>query len=76
MAVYDVIKINKAYYIQSLSICFNPILCFGLKYNTRKQAVNAACDMSGFCHNRKIEREAYIDYLAEYKARIAKENNK
>lgn len=75
MTVYEAIKIDGSYYIQALSICFKPIVCFGYKYETRKEAVDVACAFTGFAPYKRHERKAYRDYLKEYKARILKENN-
>lgn len=75
MTTYEAIKINGKWYIQSLSICFKPILVFGEEYKSKASAVNAACDMSGFLHTLPHEKQAYIDHLASYKARIIRENH-
>jgi len=73
--MYEAINVNGKWYIQSLSICFKPILCFGHEYRNKAAAVNAACDMSGCCHNIPEERQAYLDYLSKFKARIVRENH-
>lgn len=75
MTTYEAIKLNGKWYIQSLSICFKPIICFGHEYRSKAAAVNAACDMTGFAHKIPHEKQAYIDYLSNFKARIIRENH-
>lgn len=75
MSTYEAIKVNGRWYIQSLSICFKPITCFGQEYKSKAAAVNAACDMTGFVHNLPHEKQAYIEHLAKYKSRIMRENH-
>lgn len=75
MTTYEAINVNGKWYVQSLSICFKPILCFGQEYKSKASAVNAACDMTGFVHTLPHEKQAYIDHLANYKARIIRENH-
>lgn len=75
MTTYEAIKVNDKWYIQSLSICFKPILIFGQEYKSKANAVNAACDMTGFVHTIPHEKQAYLDYLASFKARITRENH-
>lgn len=75
MTTYEAVKINGKWYIQSLSICFKPILVFGEEYKSKAGAVNAACDMTGFVHTLPHEKQAYIDHLSSYKARILRENH-
>ena len=71
----EAIKVNGKWYIQSLSICFKPILVFGQEYKSKASAVNAACDMTGFVHTLPHEKQAYLDHLSSYKSRIIRENH-
>lgn len=75
MTMYEAVKHENKWYIRSLSICFKPIYIFGLMFDKKRDAVNAACNMSGFNDKSKAERSEYLKYLQAYLARILKENN-
>ena len=75
MTMYEAVKHDKKWFIRSLSICFKPIYVYGLVFDNKKDAINAACNMSGFNARNKQERAFYMDCLNNYIARILKENN-
>lgn len=75
MTLYEAVKHENKWYIRSLSICFKPIYIFGLMFDKKRDAVNAACNMSGFNAKSKTERSEYLKYLQSYLTRILKENN-
>ena len=75
MTMYEAVKYENKWYIRSLSICFKPIYIFGLMFDKKRDAVNAACNMSGFNAKSKTERSEYLKYLQSYLTRIHKENN-
>ena len=75
MTMYEAVKHENKWYIRSLSICFKPIYIFGLMFDKKRDAVNAACNMSGFNAKSKTERSEYLKYLQSYLTRILKENN-
>ena len=75
MTLYEAVKHENKWYIRSLSICFKPIYIFGLMFDKKRDAVNAACNMSGFNAKSKTERSEYLKYLQSYLTRILKEKN-
>lgn len=75
MTMYEAVKHENKWYIRSLSICFKPIYVCGFMFDKKRDAVNAACNMSGFNDKNKTERSEYLQYLKAYLARILKENN-
>lgn len=75
MTLYEAVKHENKWYIRSLSICFKPIYIFGLMFDKKRDAVNAACNMSGFNAKSKTERSEYLKYLQSYLTIILKENN-
>lgn len=75
MTMYEAVKHENKWYIRSLSICFKPIYVSGFMFNKKREAVNTACNMSGFNARNKTERSEYLQYLQTYLARILKENN-
>lgn len=75
MTMYEAVKHENKWYIRSISICFKPIYIFGFMFDKKRDAVNAACNMSGFNAKSKKERSEYLKYLQAYLARILKENN-
>lgn len=75
MTMYEAVKHENKWYIRSLSICFKPIYVYGFMFDKKREAVNMACNMSGFNARNKMERSEYLQHLQNYLTRILKENN-
>ena len=77
MAFYEPVKTDQGYYIQALSPCWNPIICFGDgPYKRKDTAEKMACSFSGilpnFTYDEADGEPKAINGLQLYRRELAK----